>query len=276
MKKQITAYRYVKGSSSRWETVEVQADSKKSQWKRLLSPVLMTLGSVLIANVLWPIISYQLFEAPKLAKTEFIAPISKSQLDAVRYGVMESKEIAANQAPQAMAAPEVLGAEVDYTDARNWFPVAPSSFEDEKKETIYSIDIPSLDIERAKVVIGGDDLDSSLVHYPGTAKPGQLGSPVVFGHSVLPQFYNPSVNNPNRYNSIFTTIMEMEIGEQIFIHYDGITYTYEVTDKLEVKPEDIFILEQRYNNRELKLITCTPAGTYLRRGVIIAQLVDLE
>jgi len=70
--------------------------------------------------------------------------------------------------------------------------------------------------------------------------------------------------------------MTLKTGDRIFIDYDGIRYTYEVKDKVEVKPEDLFILEQKYSNRELKLITCVPEGTYLRRGVIVAQLVDLQ
>ena len=68
--------------------------------------------------------------------------------------------------------------------------------------------------------------------------------------------------------------MTLDTGDEIFVDFDGITYKYVVKDKLEIKPEDIFILQQRYNNRELKLITCVPEGTYLRRGVIVAQLVD--
>ena len=70
--------------------------------------------------------------------------------------------------------------------------------------------------------------------------------------------------------------MTMKTGDRIFVDYDGIKYTYEVKDKVEVEPEDLFILEQRYSNRELKLITCVPEGTYMRRGVVVAQLVDLK
>jgi sortase (surface protein transpeptidase) len=42
-----------------------------------------------------------------------------------------------------------------------------------------------------------------------------------------------------------------------------------------VKPEDVFILEQNYEEKTLKLVTCVPEGTYLRRGVITATL-DVE
>jgi sortase A len=66
----------------------------------------------------------------------------------------------------------------------------------------------------------------------------------------------------------------LQNGDEIIVDFDGITYKYVVTDKFEVKPEDVYILEQRYDNKELKLVTCVPEGTFLRRGVIVAQLVD--
>ena len=239
---------------------------RRSKMFALLPSIMITAGSIMIANVLGPIFTYQIFTAPSLQKANFISPVSEQIYD-------PSTQQLANQQTNSM--PQVLGAEMDYTDARNWFPTA-DFFAAETRETEYTVTIPSLDIEDAKVVIGGGDLDSNLIQYPGTSDPGQLGAPVIFGHSVLRQFYNPSKKNPNRYISIFSKIMTMDPGDQIFIDYDGIKYTYEVKDKVEVKPEDVFILEQRYNNKELKLITCVPEGTYLRRGVIVAQLVDLE
>lgn len=249
------------------------ADAKPKAWLRIVPSVLISLGALLIANVAWPIVSYQLLVAPDIQKSELVSPVPKTQLGsvpAVMPGSMEQQQQLLTN-PQT---PQVLGADMDYTDPGNWFPTAGFAAGGEVDE--YQISIPAVDIEDARVIIGGDDLDTSLIHYPNTALPGQLGSPVVFGHSILRQFYNPDINNPNRYNSIFSKIMTLETGDQMFVTYDGIKYTYEVKDKVEVQPEDLFILEQRYNNRELKLITCTPEGTYLRRGVVIAQLVNLH
>jgi sortase A len=70
--------------------------------------------------------------------------------------------------------------------------------------------------------------------------------------------------------------MTLDEGDEILVDYDGIQYVYKVREKVEVQPEDVFILQQKLNNRELKLITCVPEGTYLRRGVVIAELVDLN
>ena len=255
-------YRYVKGPAEC-----MVAPAPPSGWRKLMGPVFITIGSIMISNVVWPIVSYQLINAPTLQRTELVAPIPKENI-----GVsMNQVEVAS--LPDNLA-PPVQGAEVDYTKVSNWFPEAQQTVP-EKIES-YTLSIPSLNIHNATVEIGGENLDKHLIHYAGTALPGQLGSPVIFGHSVLRQFYDPLEKNPKRYMSIFSKIMTMKNGDRIFIDYDGIRYTYEVKDKVEVHPEDLFILEQRYSNRELKLITCVPEGTYLRRGVIVAQLVDLQ
>jgi sortase A len=257
-------YRYIKGPVTFLKT-DHNPSSKPHQ---LIAPVLITLGSLLLANVAWPIVYYQIITAPSIRKTEFISPVPMAELS---YNSLSNDQ--ADNLPNNT--PQVLGSGLDYTDPKTWFPAATYG-PNNPTQTSYYLSIPGLDIENAKVIVNGADLDKSIIHYQGTALPGELGSPVLFGHSVLRQFYNPSEDNPNRYISIFSKIMTLKPNDKIYIDYDGVKYTYEVKDKFEVKPEDIFILEQKYNNKELKLITCVPEGTYLRRGVILAQLVNLE
>jgi LPXTG-site transpeptidase (sortase) family protein len=67
--------------------------------------------------------------------------------------------------------------------------------------------------------------------------------------------------------------MTLENGDRIYLTYDNVKYTYVVQGKTEVKPDDTFILAQRIDVRQLKLVTCVPEGTVLRRGVVTAQLV---
>lgn len=258
-----SSYRYIKAPVVIVSTVP----AVKPRWQRLFGPILITLGSIMLTNVIWPIVSYQLINSPQLQRQQLLAPIPASEL-----GNSPNQEIV-NRQPDPVT-PVALGADADYTKVSNWFPNAVQ-ITPEKPE-VYLVSIPSLNIVNAQAKIGGDDLNESLIHYAGTALPGQLGSPVIFGHSVLRQFYNPSEKNNKRYMSIFSKIMTLKTGDRIFLDYDGIRYTYEVKDKVEVHPEDLFILEQRYSNRELKLITCVPEGTYLRRGVVVAQLVDLQ
>jgi len=86
----------------------------------------------------------------------------------------------------------LLASDKDYTKASSWFEggVKGEDFS-LPKVTFYNLSIPKLGIEDAVVAIGGEDLNQHLVQYPGTALPGHLGNAVIFGHSILPRFYDP-------------------------------------------------------------------------------------
>lgn len=241
--------------------------------------ILITFGSILIGNAVWPILSYVLFTSPLLQRTNFVAPIPENEL--LAYSAIASPagkpDIAfANETP-VIPKPVILSEQLDYTNLSNWF-VDTHALADAtvQKEIEYMIDIPSLNVEKAKVKIGGVDLNNNLIQYPGTASPGDIGAPVIFGHSVLRQFYRPDISNPNRYKSIFSKIMTLKPGDEIIITFEDVKYTYSVREKHQVQPNDLYILEQRHDSRELKLITCVPEGTYLYRGVIVAQLEKIE
>src|SRR5258708_871941 len=172
--------------------------------------------------------------------------------------------------------PKIIKDELDYTNLSNWFTSTTLPQGGQEQDTEYTLDIPGVEIETAKVKLGGSNLDKNLIQYPGTSLPGQAGAPVIFGHSVLRQFYNPQTKNPRRYFSIFSKIMTLENGDKIYLTYNNIKYTYEVRSKSVVQPEDTFILDQHYDSKELKLVTCVPEGTYLQRGVVTAQLIKTE
>lgn len=145
---------------------------------------------------------------------------------------------------------------LDYTRASNWFTggVGSDSF-DVSDVSFYTISIPALEIEKATVALGGEDLSKSLIQYPGTSLPGRLGNSVIFGHSVLPVFYDPK-----DYLAIFSTLPTLEKGNKIYIDYDGVLYTYVVENMFEVSPADIQILSQNVGSSNLSLVTCTPPG----------------
>ncbi|HKY73769.1 MAG TPA: class E sortase [Patescibacteria group bacterium] len=247
-----------------------------SRFVRVLPAVLVTFGSVLIANVVWPIISFQLFISPTLQPKNLTVPVSQEMLAQFQPPPVAAAYAQENTAPKPPEFPEIIPDELDYTNLALWFPSKSIPQVLKEDEKTYTISIPSLDVYDAVVKVGGLNLDKNLIQYPGTANPGELGSPIIFGHSVSPLFYNPSVKNPRRYTSILTKIMSLKKDDKIIVNYDGIQYIYRVTNKMEVKPDDTYILEQRYNVRELKLITCTPPGTYLRRGIVFAQLEDYQ
>lgn len=245
-----------------------------------LPVVFIVVGLFLVGNAAVPLASYYINSNRLVADSELVSPLPPEQLLDVSptiiqrtTGLASAFESHINQ--DGFRRPTFIETQLDYTNLANWFTddQAFALTQQDGPVTEYSIDIPKLGITNAVVAVGGTDLDQSLIQYPGTAEPGSPGSPVIFGHSVLRQFYNPSEQNPRRYISIFSTIMTLQPGNEIFVTHNGVRYKYRMREKTEVKPEDVHILMQNYENRQLKLVTCTPEGTYLRRGVVTADLV---
>lgn len=196
-------------------------------------------GFIILTWVFYPIISYQL-----------TAPQSMTFLSPIPYGSENT----------------------DYTKASSWFPTAKANSNFNKNPvSFYKLSIPRLGISKATVAIGGEDLSDSLIQYPGTALPGQIGNAVVFGHSVLPAFYNPA-----NYLTIFSTIPTLTKSDVILVDYDGITYKYQVEEKYEVDPSDIGILNQDESDSFLTLVTCVPPGLTTRREIIKARIVPVR
>jgi LPXTG-site transpeptidase (sortase) family protein len=259
---------------------EIKEDSIKNKLSLFIKlgslslPMLfLIIGFYLVGSAVVPILGYYTNNNQDTQVSNLLSPIPNSQIMDVTPLVVSGYSVAENFRP----ALQIIDQELDYTNLSNWFygsmpELGGPQFSIDVEE--YYIDIPKLNIQNAKVKVGGTDLNESLIAYKGTALPGHPGAPVIFGHSVLRQFYNPSEKNPRRYNSIFSTIMTLQTGDEIFVTAGGVKYTYVVTRKKEVQPEDVYILEQRYDAKILKLVTCVPEGTYLRRGVVIAQLVE--
>lgn len=225
--------------------------------KSLLPTIMIVVGASLIISVGYPILSYELTIGRQARRQNIIKPVPESSL-------ANNKNL---QNPQVLA--ETTAS--DYNRVSSWFNFSkPQIFLSPSNITHYTVNIPKLRIQDAIVTIGGDNLDASLIHYGGTANPGEIGNAVIFGHSILPQFYNPK-----SYRAIFSTLPTLKPGDEIIINFDGITYKYKVYEYLEVNPGEIDILEQRYDRKELSLVTCVPPGTYLRRGIIKALLVEM-
>jgi len=206
----------------------------KRRVSRTVSYTLLSFGAAILVWVLWPILSFSVVNADLFTST--VTPVSDAYA-------------------------------VDYTNANAWFPTSPQKKVVTPVNT-YALSIPKLKIVSAEVNIGGDDLSKGLIHYGGTAVPGQYGNTVIFGHSALPQFFSPK-----DYKTIFSLLPTMKEGDEITITYDGISYTYHVTDLTVSAPSDLSALEQKFDDSYLTLITCVPPGTYWQRLHVKARLV---
>lgn len=111
-------------------------------------------------------------------------------------------------------------------------------------------------------------LQGGVVHYPGTARPGQAGNFFVTGHSS----YYPWA--PGKYKTVFARLHQLNVGDEYWVYYGGDKHRYVVVEKKEVKPADITVLDQPTDQRIATLMTCTPVGTTLRRLIIVSEEVD--
>lgn len=210
---------------------------------RIFSSVLVLAGAGFLLSAVLPILQYEIRAGKGLRQEDLLSPLVKS------YSAVAKTDF-------------------DLTQASNWFVGAPELPAAPSKVAYYNLSIDKLRIKQAAVEIGGEDLSKNLIHYEGTAFPGRPGNAVIFGHSILPQFYNPE-----NYLSVFSLLPTLKTGDIVRVDYDGITYRYQVEQMFEVKPEDIEILAQRYDASYLTLVTCVPPGTYLRRLVVRAKLI---
>lgn len=227
----------------------------------------MACGFLLIVLAIWPIISFNILVAPKfmsmvkpvpdslLIKTNQRAGFGRSNFFGTKGSIVEAQEDqSSNQ-------------DSDYTKASVWFPKKPAVVVNQEETVAYTLSVPKLKIKEAKVMVGTDDLNKSLIQYGGTANPGDYGNTVIFGHSVLPYFFNPK-----DYKTIFSTLPSLSEGDEIFISSEGITYRYVIEEMHVVGPDDVSILEQKYDDSYLSLITCVPPGTYEKRLWVKARL----
>lgn len=186
-------------------------------------------GIIILAGVFYPLISYNNNYSSNYT-SNLISPITEKK--------------------------EAVVTEVDYTQASNWF-VGGAEKGDFVSQNVeyYTISVPKLRIENAAVAIGGEDLSSHIIQYPGTALPGKRGNAALFGHSILPIFYDPK-----NYISIFSLLPTLREGDEINVDYDGVSYKYRVEEMFEVMPTDIQVLDQDTTDSFLTLVTCVPPG----------------
>ena len=124
----------------------------------------------------------------------------------------------------------------------------------------FELSIPKLGIRDALVETNAKSLnpEKALGHYTGSALPGQKGNTFIFGHSVLPFFYNPM-----NYKTIFSTLHTLEVGDEVIVKYNGKTLKYLVENKRDLNPIDVYPLAElkpSYLNEStmvlMTLLTC--------------------
>lgn len=224
----------------------------------LASYVSLVVGAILLFWAYYPIVSFEIYSR-LFINTVLNSPIPHTQ-------VVSSL----NNASNVLASYDVFSSNLrDFVQANVWFPSKPQNLVSTNISVKkYYLSIPKLNISNAVVTVGGEDLSKSLVHYLPQSLPGEYGNVAIFGHSTLPQLYDPK-----NYKTIFTYLPSLEKGDKVYATVEGKEYTYEVTEMFVVKPDQVSVLDQKLDNAYLTLITCVPPGTYWNRLVVRAKLV---
>jgi sortase A len=224
------------------------AKNNFKKYLRLISGLFIAAGISIILYVLFPIISWQIYFQPAFASQDITLSIPRANIVDLAKNSIDA---------------------TDYAKAENWFRnYNPSSNQKSQIDTpSYTISIPKINIEEAMVSTVDTDLGKHLVNYPGTSIPGRNGNAVIFGHSTLPQLFDPK-----DYKTIFANVYKLKDGDIIYAMLNNVTYTYSVLKTVVVDSSDSSALVQDYDNSYLTLVTCTPPGTVWKRLIVKAVL----
>ncbi len=231
---------------------------RKKIYFKFLGGAILACGIFMLSYFFFPLVSYQLFLAQAFEQSSIEVPIPK-------YLVLNRVNSISDLIGQGIAS-----LSHDYTDARNWYPQVKSSIAKETPVDHYNISIPSLKIDNAVVSTKDYDLSQHLVQYFGTALPGENGTAVIFGHSTLPQWFDPK-----NYKAIFATLHTIKTGEEIIVSVNNVTYRYKIFAITITSPDDINMFSQSYDHSYITLITCTPPGTIWKRLIVRASLESI-
>ncbi len=138
--------------------------------------------------------------------------------------------------------------------------------------------IPKINVDVPVIYDIGNDYNSQMsamakgvaqFAIPGAnSHPGQIGNTVIAGHSSNDLF------DGGDYKFIFAQLDKLNIGDTIYANYNSVRYTYIVSKRQVVSPENVSSLVYPTTKPILTLLTCTPIGTALNRLLITAEQVS--
>lgn len=133
------------------------------------------------------------------------------------------------------------------------------------------IESPVIYVDEANEKVFQDALEGGVVHYPGTALPGEPGNPYIFGHS------SDYAWKAGAYKQVLKPLVDIPVGTKVRItNPDGELFTYTVIETKIVGPKEVSVLDQYgYERTMLTLQTSWPVGTALKRFIAICELDEI-
>lgn len=135
--------------------------------------------------------------------------------------------------------------------------------------------IPLLDVQNRVIQwenelnnIFMEELENWVVRYPWSAKPGDIWTSFVFGHSSNFPWIDWE------YNDVFATLDNVAFDDEVIVYYWQEKYRYKIKEKKVIKPGDVSVLERNVWKSEISIMTCWPIGTTLNRLIVTWELVE--
>lgn len=226
--------------------------------KKVLGVTSICFGLLTLLYFFFPVLSYHLYLSSAFAGSNIEAPLPQRFV------------LGGGTSMKGLFSSGITNMTANFADARNWFPNVRKDKKALQKVTEYEFSLPSQNISHMKVSAVDFDLSKHLVQYFSTSKsPIENGTSVIFGHSTLPQWFDP-----NNYMSIFAHMHLIKDGDQIVLTVNGQDYHYKVFSRTIVDSNDPNIFSQAYDNSYITIITCTPPGTTWKRLVVRASLQE--
>lgn len=107
-----------------------------------------------------------------------------------------------------------------------------------------------------------NNMKTSVASIINTGEVGTVGNYAIAGHR-------------NRtYGRNFNRLDEVELGDKIQIDNGEEQFEYTVTEKLRVKPEEVWVLEANGKDKEMTLVTCDPMINPTHRLIIKGEIIE--
>ncbi len=114
-------------------------------------------------------------------------------------------------------------------------------------------------------------MTKGVAHYRikgASAFPGEIGNTVITGHSA------GDIYSDNQYKFIFSGLERLKEKDLIYVNYNSVRYTYQMTKSEVIEPTEVSKLVYETDKPVLTLITCTPLGTSRYRLLITAEQIS--
>ncbi len=215
--------------------------------KRKIGQLMMLVGIILLTI---PGIGtlYTYYEGKKLYEAYL------EELQEISYGDGQPEYSAADIEEEQHKELENIALETEKTSKQ------PTS---ESMEILGRIKIPKIRTDLLLIEgVSDQALKTGAGHMRGTAFPGELGNCAVAGHRNY------------TFGQIFNRLNEVKKEDEIILEYGQQSYLYKVYSIHIVKPEDISILDQPKNSKEVTLITCHPVYRATHRLIVKGKLIE--